>query len=111
MELEANRRGSKFSSYERIAAIGLVVLAVASPLFIDRKPEGDLEEDEQAIGIAFPLPLLLFLLISAIAVSTVLDRDFTRFDREWIHRVGGSSAGIVVVLTVLFLILKCKSSL
>ncbi|CAL0305752.1 unnamed protein product [Lupinus luteus] len=111
MELEANRKRSNFSSYERIAAIGLVVLAVASPLFIDRKPECDLEEDEQPIGIAFPLPLLLFLLILAIAVSTVLDRDFSRFDREWIHRVGGSSAGIVVVLTVLFLILKCKSSL
>ncbi|KAE9603668.1 hypothetical protein Lalb_Chr11g0063341 [Lupinus albus] len=111
MELETNRRGSKFSSYERIAAIGLVVLAVASPLFIDRKPERDLEEDEQTIGIAFPLPLLLFLLILAIAVSTVLDCDFIRFDREWIHRVGGSSAGIVVTLTVLFLILKCKSSM
>ncbi|KAK7283163.1 hypothetical protein RIF29_12511 [Crotalaria pallida] len=111
MELEANRRGSRFSSYERLAAIGLLLLAVASPLFIDHKPECESEENEQPTDVAFPLPLLLLLLISAIAASAFLDRDFTRFDRDWIHRVGGSSAGIVMILAILFLVLRFKSSL
>lgn len=111
MERGARSRFSRFSSFERVAAITMVVLAVASPLYIDRNPDSESEEDEQPINIAFWLPLLLFVLIVAIALSAFLDRSFTRFDRYWIHRVGGSSAGIVMILTVLFLILKCKSSL
>ena len=57
------------------------------------------------------LPFLLFLLILGIALSAFLDRSFTGFDRYWIHKVIGSSGGIVAILTVLFLILKFKSSL
>ncbi|KAJ1442840.1 hypothetical protein SESBI_00724 [Sesbania bispinosa] len=111
MEVGASRRGSRFSSYERVAAISLVVLAVASPLYIDRRSESELEDDEQPLNIAFWLPLLLFVLVLAIALSAFLDRSFTRFDRYWIYRVGGSSGGIVLILIVLFLVLKCKASL
>ncbi|XP_027190531.1 uncharacterized protein [Cicer arietinum] len=101
MELGACRRGGKFSSYERLATIGLVVLAVASPLYMDRKPEeSDLEDDEQTINSAVWLPLLLFLLILCIALSAFLDRSFTEFDRHWIHRVSGSSC--VEIVTVMF---------
>ncbi|MED6155944.1 hypothetical protein PIB30_010292 [Stylosanthes scabra] len=112
MEVEgggAFRRGSRVSSYEKLAAIGLVVLAVASPLYIDSKPESELVEDEP-INFAFWFPVLLFLLMVAIALSTLLDQSFTRFDRNWIHRVGGSSGGIILILTLLFLVLKFKSS-
>ncbi|XP_027333629.1 uncharacterized protein LOC113848354 [Abrus precatorius] len=110
MELEGSRKRSKFSSCERVAAISLVILAVASPLYIDRKPDSELEDNEQPINVAFWLPFLLFVLIIAIALSAFLDRNFTRFDRYWIHRVGGSSGGIVLILIVLFLVLKCKAS-
>ncbi|XP_015945559.1 uncharacterized protein LOC107470668 [Arachis duranensis] len=110
MEVEggAFRRGSRVSSYEKLAAIGLVVLAVASPLYIDSKPES--ESEDEPINFAFWLPVLLFLLMLAIALSTLLDQSFTRFDRNWIHRVGGSSGGIILILTILFLVLKFKSS-
>ncbi|XP_027356916.1 uncharacterized protein LOC113866234 [Abrus precatorius] len=111
MELGACRRRSIFSSYERLAAISLVVLAVVSPLYIDRKSECDLEDEEQPVNVDVWLPLLLFLLILGIALSAFFDQSFTGFDRYWIHRVFGSSGGIVVILTVLFLILKFKSSL
>ncbi|XP_061349573.1 uncharacterized protein LOC133294833 [Gastrolobium bilobum] len=112
MELGASRKGSKFSSYERVAAISMVVLAVASPLYMDRKPESELQDDDhQPMNFAFWLPLLLFVLILAIALSAFLDRSFTRFDRDWIHRAGGSSGGIVLILIVLFLVLMCKASL
>jgi hypothetical protein len=111
MEVEANRRGSKISSYERVAAISLVVLAVASPLYIDHKSESELEDDEQPISVVFWLPMLLFVLVLVIGISAFLDKSFTRFDRNWIHRVGGSSGGIVMILIVLFLVLKCKASM
>lgn len=110
MELGDSSKKSRFSSYERVAAISLVVLAVASPLYIDHRPESELEDEEQSLSFAFLLPLLLFVLIIAIALSAFLDRNFTRFDRHWIHRVGGSSGGIVLILVVLFLVLKCKAS-
>ncbi|KAG2390202.1 uncharacterized protein LOC124820829 [Vigna umbellata] len=109
MEDGESRRRSRLSSYERVAAISLVVLAVASPLYIDHRAESELD-DEQSINFAFLLPLLLFVLILATALSAFLDRNFTRFDRHWIHRVGGSSGGIVLILVVLFLVLKCKAS-
>jgi hypothetical protein len=113
MELGASRRGSKFSLYEKLATIGLVVLAVASPLYMERKSEcdSDLEDDEQPINVAVWLHLLLFLLILCIALSAFLDQSFAVFDRYWIHRVCGSSGGIFAIITVLFLILKWKSSL
>lgn len=102
---------SRFSSYERVAAISLVVLAVASPLFMDRKSESEVEDDEEPISIAFWFPLLLFVLVLVIALSAFLDRSFTRFDRNWIYRVGGSSGGIVFILVLFFLVLKFKASL
>ncbi|XP_058783099.1 uncharacterized protein LOC131657752 [Vicia villosa] len=113
MELEAFRRGSRFSLYEKLATIGLVVLAVASPLYMERKPESDsdLEDEEQPINISVWLPLLLLLLILCIALSAYLDQSFAVFDRYWIHRVCGSSGGIFVTITVLILILKWKSSM
>lgn len=113
MELEACKRGGRFSIYERLATIGLVVLAVASPLYMERKPESDndLEDDEQPINVSVWLPLLLFLLIMCIALSAYLDQSFAVFDRYWIHRVCGSSGGIFLTITVLILILKWKSSL
>ncbi|KAF1887007.1 hypothetical protein Lal_00046245 [Lupinus albus] len=77
MELGARSRVSKFSSFERVAAISLVVLAVASPLYIDRGPDNELEEEEQLMNIAVWLPLLLFVLIVSIALSAFLDRSFT----------------------------------
>ncbi|XP_020210353.1 uncharacterized protein LOC109795307 [Cajanus cajan] len=110
MEDGDSGRRRKISSYERVAAISLVILAVASPLYIDSRPESELEDDDQSINFGFGLPLLLFVLILAIALSAFLDRNFTRFDRYWIHRVGGSSGGIVLILLVLFLVLKCKAS-
>ncbi|KHN32170.1 hypothetical protein glysoja_035263 [Glycine soja] len=108
MEFRGCRRGSRFSSYERLAAI---VLAVASPLYIDRKAECELEDEEQPINVDVLLPFLLFLLTLGIALSASMDRSFAGFDRYWIHRVIGSSGGILAILTVLFLILKFKSSL
>ncbi|XP_028807071.1 uncharacterized protein LOC114761803 [Neltuma alba] len=109
MEVGSSSR-RRFSSYERLALIGMAVLAVASPLYIDRKTASELEDEEESINFAFLLPLLLFLLILVVASSACLDRSFTRFDRHWIHRVGGSSGGIVMILILLFLVLKCKSS-
>lgn len=112
MELGGSRsRRSRFSSYERLAAICLVVIAVASPLYIDSNPESELDDCEEPLNLAFLLPFLLFVLILAIALSAFLDRSFTRFDRYWIHRVGGSSGGIVMILVLLFLVLKWKASL
>ncbi|KAK7410176.1 hypothetical protein VNO78_00751 [Psophocarpus tetragonolobus] len=105
------RRGSRYSSYERLAAIALVILGVASPLYIDRKAECELEEEEQPVNVHVWLPFLLFLLILGMALSAFVDGSFAAFDRYWIHRVFGSSAGILTILTLLFLILNFKSSL
>ena len=104
-----NSSRRRVSSYERLVLICLAVLAVASPLYIDRKSLSELEDEEESISFAFLLPLLLFLLILVVGISACLDRSFTRFDRHWIHRVGGSSGGIVMILILLFLVLKCKS--
>lgn len=75
MELEACKRGSKILIYDRLATIGLVVLSVASPLYMEHKPESDsdLEDDEQPINVSVWLPLLLFLLILCITLSAYLD--------------------------------------
>lgn len=91
-------------------AIGLGLLAVVSPLFIDRRPVSESELDEESIILASWVPLLLLVLILATALSLYLDRSFTRFDPYWIHRVGGSSGGIMVILVILALVLKCKAS-
>ncbi|KAL6295950.1 hypothetical protein ACE6H2_004092 [Prunus campanulata] len=105
----ASRRTSRFSSYERLVAIGLALLAVLSPLYIDRTTVDDSELDlEHPINFASWLPLVLIL---ALTLSLYLDRSFTRFDPYWIHRVGGSSSGITIILMVLALVLKCKASI
>ncbi|CAL5358643.1 unnamed protein product [Camellia sinensis] len=100
----------RFSSYERLVVIGLGLLAVVSPLYIDRRTVTEPELDEQPINISSYLPLLLWLLIMVITLLCYLEQSFIRFDPCWIYRVGGSSVGIVVILMLLALILKCKAS-
>ncbi|KAJ0988470.1 hypothetical protein J5N97_006826 [Dioscorea zingiberensis] len=99
------------SSSEKLVAIALGLLAVLSPLYIDRKPPVDPEIDCEGGGLILWLPLVLILLVIAINVTYFLDRRFMRFDPYWIHRVGGSSCGIVAILFVLILVLWLKSSL
>lgn len=111
MEQGATYKSGRFSSYERLGAIGLALLAVVSPLYIDRRPVLDPELDVQPISLVSWLPLLLIILIFAITLSQCLDQRFSRLDPYWIHRVGGSSVGIVVILMVLGLVLKCKASI
>ncbi|KAL6502059.1 hypothetical protein OROGR_027192 [Orobanche gracilis] len=106
----AMRSSSRFSSRDKkILAITLAVLAMLSPLYIDRKskPESEVDEEEPI----YLLPVLqMMLLLAAIAISAYLQRGFTRLDPYWIHRVSGSSTGIVIILIVLTLVLKCKAT-
>lgn len=90
-------------------AIGLVIVAVASPLFINRRPASEDDDEAEFLNFAAWLPLLLFMLIFAIAFSPLLDTSFARFDPYWIHRVVGSSGGIIFILVVLALVLKWKA--
>lgn len=110
MEPITTYRIRRSSSYGRLVSIILTVLAVFSPLYIDRRRESDLELEEQPINFAFLLPLLLLVLILAITLSLCFDQSFSRFDPYWIHRVGGSSGGIIIILIILALVLKCKAS-
>ncbi|XVF48754.1 hypothetical protein PTKIN_Ptkin03bG0214800 [Pterospermum kingtungense] len=103
-------RSSRSSSYERLVAIGLIVFGVVSPLYINRGTMSELDPDEQQVDFTYWLLLLLLILISVIALSLYCDSSFTRFDPNWIHRVGGSSAGILLILLVLAFVLKCKAS-
>lgn len=103
-------RSSRSSSNERLVAIGLIVFGVVSPLYINRGTMSELDPDEQPINFTYWLLLLLLILILVIPLSLYCDRSFTRFDPSWIHRVGGSSAGIVLILLVLAFVLKCKAS-
>jgi len=100
------------SATEKLTAITLGLLAVISPLYIDRRGwfEPEEEEEEDGFGFSALLPVVLILLIAAINVTCFLDRRFVRFDPYWIHRVGGSSFGIVALLFVLGFVLKCKAS-
>ncbi|XP_052210375.1 uncharacterized protein LOC127813456 [Diospyros lotus] len=105
--------GGRFSSYEKLVAVGLAILAVASPLYIDRRRAADKEEEEEQVGIinlASCFPIVLVVLMLAICLSRCLERSLARFDPGWIFRVGGSSVGIILLLTLLAFILKCKSS-
>ncbi|KAK9273797.1 hypothetical protein L1049_018607 [Liquidambar formosana] len=83
------RRGQsgRFYSYERLAAIGFGLLAVFSPLYIDRRQETEEEVDLES----WLPPLLLMVLVVAIALSRSSDRSLCRLDPYWIHRVVGSS--------------------
>lgn len=110
MEQEAVRRSSRFSTHDkRLLVIGLAVLAVLSPLYIDRRSIPDPELDEEPVHFSSYLPLLELVLITAIAISGFLEHGFTRLDAYWIHRVGGSSTGIIIVLVILTLVLRFKA--
>ncbi|XP_073131289.1 uncharacterized protein [Henckelia pumila] len=112
MEQAAVRRtGRRLSSHDqRLVAIGLTILAVVSPLYIDRRYLTEPEFDEQPFNFSSYLPLLLLVLIAAIVVSAYWELGCTRFDPYWIHRAGGSSVGIMIVLMILAFILKCKAA-
>lgn len=100
------------SSTDKLVAIGLTLLAIASPLYIDRAPQPEEEEeDSDGSSAARLLPLVLVLLILAVNFANFFDSRYTRFDPYWIHRVGGSSGGIVVLLLLLALVLMCKASM
>lgn len=102
------------SSTERLVCVVLAVLAVLSPLYIDRRRPAawDSDDDEEGGGVsALLLPALLIVLILAINVTCFLDRRVVRFDPYWIHRVGGSSCGLMATLLLLGFVLKCKASL
>ncbi|KAL7112280.1 hypothetical protein ACP275_05G142600 [Erythranthe tilingii] len=111
MEQRAILRSGRFSYHDqRLLAIGLAILAIVSPLYIDRRLITEQEEadiEEGIIDLSSYLPLLLLILITSIAVSGYIERGFV-LDPYWIHRVGGSSTGIVILLIVLALVLKCK---
>ncbi|GFQ00040.1 hypothetical protein PHJA_002148000 [Phtheirospermum japonicum] len=104
-------RSSRLSSHDKkILAIALAILAVLSPLYIDRRSMPEPDIDEEPIYFSSYLPLLQLALMTAIAISAYLERGFTRLDPYWIHRVGGSSTGIIVVLIILSLVLMCKAT-
>uniref|UniRef100_A0A0D9VQ66 Uncharacterized protein n=1 Tax=Leersia perrieri TaxID=77586 RepID=A0A0D9VQ66_9ORYZ len=99
------------SSTEKLVCVFLAVLAVLSPLYIDRRPEVDSDDEEDGVGVsALWLPALLIVLILAINVTCFMDRRVVRFDPYWIHRVGGSSCGLMATLLLLGFVLKCKAS-
>lgn len=101
-------RSSRSPSYDqRVVALCLALAAVVSPLYIDRIMVTEQELEEEPINISSYLPLLLLILIMSIAISRYLDH--TRFDPNWIHRVCGSSTGIIILLLVLALVLKLKA--
>ncbi|XP_072988398.1 uncharacterized protein [Typha latifolia] len=103
--------GRTTTSTEKLTVIALGLLAVLSPLYIDRKPVVEPDDDYQSWSLASWLPVLLILLIIVINFTCYLDGRFTRFDPYWIHRMGGSSCGIMVCLLILGLVLKCKASI
>ncbi|XXG44827.1 hypothetical protein AAC387_Pa02g0076 [Persea americana] len=80
----------KQPSTKKLAAIALSLLALISPLYINRKQLAEPEADDEngSGGSVLWLPRLLFFLIMAINILHFLDRRFTRFDPHWIHRVG-----------------------
>ncbi|KAM3063088.1 hypothetical protein ACUV84_006054 [Puccinellia chinampoensis] len=104
------------SSTAKLVCVALAVLAVLSPLYIDREAEAEEEEEEEgwgwgALPSALWLPALMVVLIVAINVACFVDRRVVRFDPYWIHRVGGSSCGLMATLLLLGFVLKCKASL
>ncbi|KAI3468057.1 hypothetical protein Pfo_024720 [Paulownia fortunei] len=112
MEQGAIRRSGRISCHDkRLLAIGLAILAIISPLYIDRRSMPEPELDEEPIYFSSYLPLLQLVLITAIAISGYLERGFIRLGPYCIHRVGGSSTGIIIVLIVLTLVLKCIASI
>ncbi|GKV00053.1 hypothetical protein SLEP1_g12808 [Rubroshorea leprosula] len=112
MESIVTHQRIRSSSFEKLVAIGLTILAVVSPLYVNRQaPAVEPEEDEQPFNLSSWLPLLLLVLILAIILSHYLDQSFDRFDPYSIHRVGGSSCGIILILLVLAFVLKFRAVL
>ena len=99
------------SSTEKLVCVVVAVLAVLSPLYIDRRPAAESDDEEDGGGSALWLPALLVVLILAINVTCFVDRRVVRFDPYWIHRVWGSSGGLMAMLLLLGFVLKCKASL
>ncbi|KAG5517542.1 hypothetical protein RHGRI_038067 [Rhododendron griersonianum] len=66
-------------SYERILAIFLGLIAVLSPLYIDRRPKIEPEFDEEPIHYIYShlLPLLLLVLVLTITLLAYLEESFT----------------------------------
>ncbi|EPS66343.1 hypothetical protein M569_08436, partial [Genlisea aurea] len=81
----------------KVLAMGLALVAVVSPLYVDY-------HNTRRISSSY-VPLLL---VVAISVSEYLKREISRFDTNWIHRVGGSSAGLAILLILLTFVLKCR---
>lgn len=109
MEQGVKFRSSRSPTYDqRVVAICLALVAVVSPLYIDRIKESEPELDDEPISVSSYLPVLLLLLIMSIAVSRYLDRSISGFDANWIHRVCGSSPGIIILLLILSMVLKFK---
>lgn len=97
---------------EKVAAVALTLIAVVSPLYVDRRPAlADIElEDEPTLPTYWRHLLLAFLIVS-IFFSSCLDQMLMRSDPYWVHKVGGSSAGIIALLLLLALVLKIKTSM
>ncbi|CAN6307817.1 unnamed protein product, partial [Urochloa humidicola] len=92
---------------EKLVCVVVTVLAVLSPLYIDRRPPAEIdEEEEEGGGSALLLPALLLVLILAINVTCFMDRRVVRFDPYWIHRAWGSSGGLLAMLMLLGFVLK-----
>jgi hypothetical protein len=98
-------------STEKLVCVVVAVLAVLSPLYIDRRPEAERDDEDEDGASALWLPGLLAVLILAINVTCFVDRRVVRFDPYWIHRVWGSSGGLMAMLLLLGFVLRCKASL
>ncbi|CAA6664233.1 unnamed protein product [Spirodela intermedia] len=90
------------SSTDRLVALGLTALAVASPLYVGRSPAGGEAEEEREEGSSRGC---------CRHCCCLLDGRRGRFDPYWIHRFGGSSGGILSLLFLLAFVLKCKTTL
>lgn len=101
------------SSTDRLVAIALGLLAVLSPLYVNRKTTVKLDDEDDGSGapLSLWLPLALILLVVIINLAWFVERRIVRLDPYWIHRFGGSSCGIMILLLVLGVLLKCKASL
>ncbi|XP_057799898.1 uncharacterized protein LOC131015511 [Salvia miltiorrhiza] len=107
MEQGAMRR---FSAHDKRAlAIGLAILAILSPLYVNHRSISEEELEEEPLHLSSYLPLLQLLLMMAIAISSFMERGFTGLDPYWIHRAGGSSIGIIFILIILTFVLKWKT--
>lgn len=104
--------GRRQYTTEKVVAVALTLIAVVSPLYVDRRPAAaDIELEDEPTLPTYWLHLLLAFLIVSIFFSSCLDQTLMRSDPYWVHRVGGSSAGIIALLLLLALVLKIKASM